>query len=483
MESTNLNFRAAPDEVLNLIADYVDEYVVESRFALDTARLCLIDSLGCGFEALGFPECTKLLGPVVPGTVVPGGARVPGTAYELDPVTAAFNLGTLIRWLDFNDAFYGETVIHPSDNIGTILPLADYLTRRELAVGREPLLMRDVLTAMVKAYEIQGGLAIENDFNAMGLDHTITVKISACAIAAKLLGCNREAIVNAVSQAWVDGQALATFRRAPNTGPRKSWAAGDAASRGVWLAFMALKGEEGVPSALTAQRWGFYDVFTNGAPLRFQRPFGTYVMENVLFKIAYPTAFHAQGAVEAAIALHPLVEGKLEEIESIDVRCHRSAMIILNKTGPLYNFADRDHCLQYMMAVGLIFGKLTATDYEDAFAADPRIDLVREKMRVVEDETYSRDYLDPQKRSNANSIQVHFRDGGSTSLSEVLYPLGHPRRRGEGTPFLMEKFEENVARVFRGTQREQILRVCLDQQQLEALPVNEFVDLFTVVPK
>jgi 2-methylcitrate dehydratase len=396
-------------------------------------------------------------------------------------VTAAFNLGTLIRWLDFSDAFYGETVIHPSDNIGAILTLADYLSQAELAGGRPPLLMRDVLAAIVKAYEIQGGLAIENDFNAMGLDHTITVKVSACAIAAKLLGCSREVIINAVSQAWVDGPALATFRRAPNTGPRKSWAAGDAASRGVWLAFMALKGEEGVPSALTAQRWGFYDVFTGGKPLRFQRPFDTYVIENVLFKIAYPTAFHAQSAVEAAIDLHPLVKGRLEKIERVDVRCHKSAMTILNKTGPLHNFADRDHCLQYMMAVGLIFGKLTASDYEDEFAADARIDTLRSLMHLVEDETYSRDYLDPDKRSNSNSIQVHFKDGSSTRRAEVLYPLGHPRRRVEGTPLLLEKFEENVARVFEGAQRDEVLRVCLDQQQLEQLPVNEFVGLLTPV--
>jgi 2-methylcitrate dehydratase len=358
--------------------------------------------------------------------------------------------------------------------------LADYLSRTRVAEGQPPLLMREVLEAIVKAYEVQGGLAIENDFNAMGLDHTITVKIASCAATAKLLGCDREAIVSALSHAWVDGQALATFRRAPNTVARKSWAAADAASRGLWLAMLAQKGEEAMPSALTAQRWGFYDVFNNGQPLRFQRPFGSYVIENVLFKIAYPAAFHAQSAVEAAIKLHPFVQGRLDEVERVDVRCHKSSMIILNKTGPLYNFADRDHCLQYMIAVGLIFGKLTAGDYEDAFAADPRIDALREKMRLVEDETYSRDYLDPVQRTNSNSIQVHLRDGISSPLSEVLFPLGHPRRRAEGLPLLLEKFELNLGRVFDPAQQERLLVVCLDQSRLEAMPVHEFVDLFTL---
>jgi 2-methylcitrate dehydratase len=482
LEATNLNYRAEPDEVLTRIAEYICDYEVTSAAALETARLCILDSLACAFEALEYPECTRMLGPAVAGTVVPNGARVPGTSYQLDPVAATFNLGTLVRWLDFNDSFYGETVIHPSDNIAALLMAADHLSRQRLASGEPPLCLREVIDFTVKAYEVQGGLALENDFNAMGLDHTATVKISATAAAAGLLGCSREQVISAVAHAWVDGQALATFRRAPNTGPRKSWAAADAASRGVWLALLALRGEEGVPSALTAPRWGFYDVYTRGQPLRFQRPFTTYVMENVLFKIGYPAAFHAQSAVEAAIALHPLVKDRLDDVERIDVRCHKSSMIILSKTGPLYNFADRDHCLQYMMAKGLIAGKLTADDYSDAAAADPRIDRLRERMRLVEDEAYSRDYLDPEKRTNSNSIQVHFRDGGSTPVSEVLYPLGHPRRREQGLPLLMEKLERNVARVFEGPRRDEILAFALDHERFEAAAVSDFVDMLVVEP-
>jgi 2-methylcitrate dehydratase len=337
--------------------------------------------------------------------------------------------------------------------------------------------MRRVFEALVKAYEIQGGLALENDFNAMGLDHTVTVKIASAAVTAKLLGSDRDGIVSAVSHAFVDGQALATFRRAPNTVPRKSWAAADAASRAVWLAQLARKGEEGVPSALTAPRWGFCDVFNGGRPLRFQRPFGSYVIENVLFKIGYPAAFHAQSAVEAAIRLHPFVKDRLAEIERVDVRCHKSSMVILNKTGPLHNFADRDHCLQYMMARGLIFGSLSAGDYSDAAAADPLIDPLRERMRLVEDESFSRDYLDPEKRSNANAIQVHFRDGSSTPVSEVQYPLGHPRRRQEGLPLLQEKFERSLRGAFDPQRSARILALTQDMQRLETTPVHEFVDL------
>ncbi len=412
--------------------------------------------------------------------MVPNGSRVPGTSYQLDPVTAAFNLGALIRWLDFNDAFYGETVIHPSDNIGALLMLADHLSRSRVTEGKAPFTMRDVLEATIKAYEIQGGMAIENAFTEAGLDHTMTIKIATCAVAAKLLGCSRDEIRNAVSNAWVDGHAVAAFRRAPNTGPRKSWAAGDQSSRGVWLAMLAKKGEDGYPSAITAKRWGFQDVLFDGQPLKFQRPFGTYIMENVLFKIAYPAAFHAQSGVEAAINLYDAVHNRLDEIERVDVRCHHSTMVILDKSGPLYNFADRDHCMQYMMAVGMIFGRLEAQYYEDDFAADPRIDALRAKMTLVEDPTYSADYLDPEKRTNSNSIQVHFKNGTSTNVSEVLYPLGHPRRRADGIPLLMEKFEHNVNRIFSGEQREAILAVCLDQDRLEAMPVNEFVDLMVV---
>ncbi|MGE5523624.1 MAG: bifunctional 2-methylcitrate dehydratase/aconitate hydratase [Rhodospirillaceae bacterium] len=475
--SSHSNARPAPDQVLQDIARYVDEFQAGSKLARETARLCLIDSLGCGFEALSYPACTKLLGPVVPGTIVPNGAKVPGTSYVLDPVAAAFNLGALVRWLDFNDAFYGATVIHPSDNIGAILMVADHLSRVRVSQGKAPLAMSEVITTIVKAYEVQGQLAIENGFTAAGLDHTITVKIATTAAVAKLIGCTREEIVNAVSNAWVDGHALATFRRRPNTGSRKSWAAADAASRGVWLALLALKGEMGYPSALSAKTWGFYDVLFKGKPFTFQRPFDSYIIENVLFKIAYPAAFHAQSGVEAAINLHPLVKDRLADIERIDVRCHNSTMVILDKTGPLHNPADRDHCMQYMMAVGMIYGKLTAEDYEDHVAADPRIDALRAKMKLTEYEKYEKDYHDPEKRSNANSIQVFFKDGSSTPVSEVEYPLGHRRRRAEGIPLLMEKFEKNVARVFAPKQRSRILDVCLDQQALEAMPVNEFVDL------
>jgi len=477
MSVTPSNKRPPFDKVVTDLAAYVDGYKVGSKLARETAHLCLIDSLGCAFEALSWPACTKLLGPAVPGTIVPNGARVPGTPYVLDPVRAAFNLGTLIRWLDYNDAFYGATVIHPSDNIGAILMTADYLSRSRVAQGRPPMLMHEVQDAIIKAYEIQGGLALENGFTAAGLDHTITVKIATCAVVAGLLGCTREEIANAVSNAWIDGHALATFRRKPNTGSRKSWAAGDASSRGVWLALMALRGEMGYPSALTAKTWGFYDVLFKGKPFRFQRPYGTYIMENVLFKIAYPAAFHGQTGVEAAIALHPLVKDRLDEIARVGVRCHNSTMVILDKQGPLHNPADRDHCMQYMMAVGMIHGTMTAEHYEDHIAADPRIDALRAKMRLTEYARYERDYHDPAKRSNANSIQVFFRDGSKTPLSEVQYPLGHRRRRKEGVPLLIGKFERNVARVFAARQRSRILDVCLDRRALEAMPVNEFVDL------
>jgi 2-methylcitrate dehydratase len=474
------NVRPAPDAVLTRIADYAARYPVKSRLALETARLALIDSLGCGFEALAYPDCTKLLGPVVPGTIVPNGSRIPGTAYVVDPERAAFCTGALVRWLDFNDAFYGETVMHPSDTFSGILAVSDWLSRTRVAAGRKPLVMRDVLESAVRSYEIMGGLGLENSFTGVGLDHTILVKIASTAVLTRLLGGTSDEIVNAVSHAWLDGHALAAFRRRPNTGPRKSWAAGDAASRGVRLALMAVKGEIGCPAALTAKTWGFYQVLFKGRTFRFQRPFGSYVMENVLFKIPYPTAFHGQSAVEAAIKVHPLVKDRLDDIKRVDVRCHNSSMVILDKTGPLYNFADRDHCMQYMIAVGMIFGKMTAGHYEDHIAADPRIDRLRAKMVLREDRTYSRDYLDPAKRTNANSIKVHFKDGTSLPLSEVLYPLGHRRRRKEAIPVLMKKFETNVARVFAGRQRDAILSACLDQKRLEAMPVDEFMALVSL---
>ena len=471
------NRRPPADKVITDIADYVARYRVKSALALETAHYCLIDSLGCGFEALAWPACTKLLGPVVPGATMADGARVPGTPYRLDPVRAAFNIGTLVRWLDYNDAFYGETVIHPSDTFSGILAAADWLSRGRVAQGKPPLAMRDVLEAAVKAYEVMGQLALENGFTARGLDHTILVKIASAAVLTGLLGGTREEIVNATSNAWVDGHALATFRRKPNTGSRKSWAAADAASRGLWLALTALRGEMGYPSALSAPTWGFYDVLFKGKPFRFQRPYTSYVMENVLFKIAYPAAFHGQTGVEAAIRLHPLVKDRLDDVKSVDVRCHHSTMVILDKSGPLHNPADRDHCMQYMMAIGMIFGTMTAEHYEDHIAADPRIDRLRAKMALRESQRYSRDYLDPAKRTNANSIQVHFRDGTSTPVSEVEYPLGHRRRRAEGIPLLMEKFETNVRRVFAAKQAASILALGRDRERLAAMPVNEFMDL------
>ncbi|OGA50896.1 MAG: 2-methylcitrate dehydratase [Betaproteobacteria bacterium RIFCSPLOWO2_12_FULL_63_13] len=398
----------------------------------------------------------------------------------MDPVAATFNLGALVRWLDFNDAFYGETVIHPSDTISAVLMTADHLSRSRVARGKAPLAMREVLENIVKAYEIMGGLALENGFTAVGLDHTILVKIAVTAVATKLLGGTHEEIINAVSNAWVDGHALAAFRRRPNTGSRKSWAAGDAASRGVWLAMQALKGEMGYPSALTAKTWGFYDVLFKGRRFRFQRPFTSYVIENVLFKIPYPTAFHGQSGVEAAIKLHPLVRDRLGDVKRVDVKCHDSTMVILDKTGPLHNPADRDHCMQYMMAVGMIYGTMTAEHYEDHIAADPRIDALRAKMKLSESAQYEREYHDPAKRTNANSIQVFFKDGSKSPLSEVLYPLGHRRRRKEGIPVLMDKFEKNVARVFAARRRDRVLAACLDPQRLDALAVNEFVDLVAV---
>ncbi len=471
------NVRPAFDKVIADITDYVCNYKVKSALALETAHYCLIDSLGCGFEALSYPACTKLLGPLVPGTHIENGARVPGTSYVLDPVQAAFNMGALIRWLDYNDAFYGATVIHPSDTIGGILATADWLSRTRSAQRKPPLLMGEVLQAIVKAYEIMGCLALENPFTNRGLDHTILVKIAVTAVVTKMLGGTRDEILNAVSNAWVDGHALAAFRRKPNTGSRKSWAAGDAASRSVRLGLMALKGEMGYPSALTAKTWGFYDVLFKGEAFKFQRPYGSYVMENVLFKIAYPTAFHGQSGVEAAIKLHPLVKDRLDDIKRVEVKCHNSTMVILDKSGPLANPADRDHCMQYMMAIGMIFGQLTAEDYEDARAADPRIDALRAKMELAESPEFERDYHDPNKRTNANSIQVFFKDGSKAPLSRVDYPLGHRKRRNDGIPMLMEKLERNVARVFAEKQRRAILAACSDRKRLAAMPVDRFIGM------
>jgi 2-methylcitrate dehydratase len=474
------NVRPKFDKVLTDIADYVTSYRVRSDEAYNTARLCLMDTLGCGLEALEYPACTKLLGPVVPGTVVPNGAKVPGTPYQLDPVTAAFNVGAMIRWLDFNDTWLAAEWGHPSDNLGGILATADWLSRTRIAQRRQPLAMRDVLTAMIKAHEIQGVIALENSFNRVGLDHVVLVKVASTAVVTHMVGGTHEEIVNALSNAWIDGQSLRTYRHAPNTGSRKSWAAGDATSRAVRLALMALKGEMGYPSALTARTWGFNDVLFKGKALRFKRPYGSYVMENVLFKISFPAEFHAQTAVEAAIRLHPRVKDRLDEIRKIVITTHESAIRIIDKKGPLHNPADRDHCLQYMAAVGLIKGALVASDYEDEVARDPRIDALRVRMQCVENRQWTRDYLDPAKRSIANAIQVIFRDGSRSENVAVEYPVGHRRRRKEGIPLLEAKFRTNLARRFPVKQQQAILAACRDQARLEAMPVHEFVDLFAV---
>ena len=470
------NVRPAPDKVLTDIADYASKYEIKSPEAYDTARYCLMDTLGCGFEALEYPACTKLLGPIVPGTVVPNGARVPGTQFQLDPVQAAFNLGAMIRWLDFNDTWLAAEWGHPSDNLGGILATADWLSRNQ----EKPLLMREVLAAMIKAHEIQGVLALENSFNRVGLDHVVLVKVASTAVVAHMLGCSYDQVVNAVSQAWVDGQSLRTYRHAPNTGSRKSWAAGDATSRAVRLALISKTGEMGYPSVLTAKTWGFYDVLFKGKEFKFQRKFGSYVMENILFKISFPAEFHAQTAAECAMTLHPLVRDRINEIKSIRIRTHEAAIRIIDKKGPLANPADRDHCIQYMIAVPLLFGRLTAADYEDGVAKDPKIDALRKKMFCVEDKGFSRDYHDPKKRSIANALTVEFKDG--TKLKEVVceYPIGHKRRREEGMPVLVEKFKTNLARRYAEKQQRAILDLCMDAGRLESTPVNEFVDQFVV---
>ena len=474
---TSSSGRPVPDQVLVDIADYVAKYEITSDEAYRTAHYCLLDTLGCGFEALSYPACTKLLGPIVPGTVVPNGARVPGTPFQLDPVQAAFNLGAMIRWLDFNDTWLAAEWGHPSDNLGGILMTADWLSRTAVAAGRAPLTVRDVLTGMIKAHEIQGVIALQNSFNRVGLDHVVLVKVASTAVVANMLGLSRDETINAVSLAWVDGQSLRTYRHAPNTGSRKSWAAGDATSRAVRLALIAKTGEMGYPSVLTAKTWGFYDVLFKGQPFRFERPYGSYVMEHVLFKISFPAEFHAQTAVECAMQLHPRVRDRLADVRRITIRTHESALRIIDKQGPLANPADRDHCIQYMVAVPLIFGRLTAGDYEDGVAADPRIDALRERMVCVEDKGFSLDYLDPERRSIANGITIEFSDGTKTPEVVVEYPIGHRRRRDEGIPVLIDKFRTNVARRFAAKQQQAILDVALDPQRLAATAVHEFVDL------
>jgi 2-methylcitrate dehydratase len=473
-----MNTRPPPDQVLVDIMDYVTTFKGASAEARTTARYCLMDTLGCGLEALSYPACTKLLGPIEPGTIVPTGARVPGTHLVLDPVTAAFNIGTIIRWLDFNDTWLAAEWGHPSDNLGAILAVADYVSRRNLSQGEQPLTVADVITAMVQAHEIQGVIALENSLNRVGLDHVALVKIASTAVATRLLGGSAQQIVNALSNAFVDGQSLRTYRHSPNTGTRKSWAAGDATSRAVWLALLAMKGEMGYPSALTAPHWGFQDVLFQGKALAFTRRYGSYVMENVLFKISFPAEFHAQTAAEAALQLHSQVRGRLDAIARVVITTQDSALRIIDKTGPLANPADRDHCIQYIVAVCLLKGRLTAGDYEDLAAADPCIDALRARMECVENPAYSRDYLAPDKRSIANAVQVFFVDGTATPKVEVEFPIGHRSRRTEGIPLLVEKFKTNLGRCFSATRQRAALDLCLDEARLMATPVHEFVELF-----
>jgi 2-methylcitrate dehydratase len=467
--------RPAADRVLTDIADYALSYRIDSKAAYETAYYCLMDTLACGFQALQYPACTKLMGPVVPGAVLPGGARVPGTSYELDPVQAAFNIGAMIRWLDFNDTWLAAEWGHPSDNLGAILAVADYLSRRNAAQGAKAMVVKDVLTAMIKAHEIQGVTALENSFNRVGLDHVLLVRIASTAVAATMLGGTREQVINAVSNAWIDGGALRTYRHAPNTGSRKSWAAGDATSRAVRHALIALTGEMGYPSALTAKTWGFQDVLFKGKPLTYNQGFGSYVMENVLFKISYPAEFHAQTAVEAAMTLHPQVASRLDQIEKVVIETQEPGVRIIDKTGKLANPADRDHCIQYMVAIPLIFGRLTAADYEDSVAHDPRVDKLRSVMQVRENTQFTQDYYAADKRYIGNAVQVFFRDGSSTPRIAVDYPIGHRKRRAEGMPVLVKKFEASVAAHFAPKQTESIKALFADRARLEQMPVQEFV--------
>jgi 2-methylcitrate dehydratase len=462
--------RPAPDQVLTAIADYALSFEIVSALAYETAAYCLMDTLACGFQALKYPACTKLMGPVVPGATLTGGARVPGTAYELDPITAAFNIGTMIRWLDFNDTWLAAEWGHPSDNLGGILAAGDYLSRSGKRV-----VVRDLLTGMIKAHEIQGVLALENSFNRVGLDHVLLVRVASTAVVTAMLGGTREQIINAVSNAWIDGGALRTYRHAPNTGSRKSWAAGDATSRAVRHAFFALKGEMGYPSALSAKTWGFQDVLFKGKPVVLPQPLGSYVMENVLFKISYPAEFHAQTAVEAAMTLHPQIAAKLDQIDRVVIETQEPGVRIIDKTGPLSNPADRDHCIQYMVAIPLLFGRLEASDYEDQVASDPRVDALRARMQVQENAVFTQDYYDPEKRYIGNAVQVFFKDGSASQRVAVDYPIGHRKRRAEGMPVLVKKFESSVAGHFQPKQTESIKALFADRKPLMAMPVSDFV--------
>ncbi len=472
------NVKPAYDDVISDIADYVLNTNIDSTAAYETARLCLMDTLGCGMLALNFSECTKLLGPIVPGAVLPNGARVPGTQFELDPVQAAFNIGTMIRWLDFNDTWLAAEWGHPSDNLGAILAVADYVSRQNEQQGKPVLRMHDVLTAMIKAHEIQGCIALENSFNRVGLDHVFLVKVASAAVAAQLFGGDKDTILRTLSQVFVDGQSLRTYRHAPNAGSRKSWAAGDATARAVRLALIAATGEMGYPSALSASTWGFYDVLFDSKPFKFQRPYGSYVMENVLFKLSYPAEFHAQTAVECAVILHPQVKARFDDIARIELVTHESAIRIISKQGALHNPADRDHCLQYMVAIGLLHGDLRAEHYEDDVASDPRIDVLREKMVVSENEQFSRDYHAPEKRSIANSIKLVFKDGSESELVTIEYPIGHRRRREEGLPVLLAKFKRNLNTRFSSERTDEIIHKMDDPNALATMSVLDFMEMW-----
>ena len=474
------NIRPGYDSVISEIANYVTNFEIESDLALDTARNCLIDTIGCGLLALKFPACTKMLGPVVEGTSVPFGVRVPGTNFKLDPIKGAFDIGCAIRWLDYNDTWLAAEWGHPSDNLGAILSITDFISQQKISKGEDPLTMRTVLEAMIMTHEIQGVLALKNSFNKVGLDHVVLVKVASTALVTKLMGGTKDQIMDAVSQAWVDGQSLRTYRHAPNAGSRKSWAAGDATSRAIRLAMITLSGEMGYPGALSAPVWGFEDVLFDGKQISLPQKFGTYVMENVLFKISFPAEFHAQTAVEAAVTLHPEIIEKLDEVKTVNITTHDSAIRIISKEGELNNPADRDHCLQYMVAIGLLKGNLIAEDYEDDIASDPRIDSLRKKMVINEDKRYSDEYHEADKRSIANKIQIHFNDGSSTKEIEVEYPIGHKRRREEGIPVLEQKFKNNLEITYDSNKCEEIYQLCIDQEKLESTSVTDFQELFAV---
>jgi len=471
--------RPAPDQPLVDVADYVLDYRIESQEAWDTARYMLMDALGCAMLAMKFPQCVKHLAPIVPGATLPGGARVPGTALELDPAQAAFCIGTQIRWLDFNDTWLAAEWGHPSDNLGTVLAVADWLSRSNMRNGGKPLAMRDVLHWAIKAHEIQGCYALKNSFNRVGMDHVILVRLASTAVATAMLGGTREQVITAVSNSWIDNGSLRTYRHAPNTGPRKSWAAGDACRRAVIHALNATTTDEpGYPSALSAKAWGFYDVAFGGKPFEFERPFGSYVMENVLFKISFPAEFHAQTAVECAMKLHPDVRDRIGDIERIEIETQEAGARIIDKTGPLANYADRDHCIQYMVAVPLIFGRLTADDYTDTVAADPRIDVLRAKMTVKENPRFTKDYFDPDKRFIGNAVQVFFKDGSKTDKVSIDYPIGHRRRRAEGIPVLLDKFRKALAGYLSPAHVVEIIDICEQDGGMLEMPVPAFMDLF-----